>query len=187
MLPAAALALSLTACSFPLEEFRATPGLGGDAEPPADSGADGAEDTTVEDGGGGDTEPVDALQPCEALSSTYRVVEGRCYWIPAGKQKGGSGADAVCAAAGGRLVTVSSSEQTLVTELATTIAGELWIGLVKETGGGSGFVWVSGEPEPYTNWAAGFPKAGGQCVVSRADGLWENRNCADNNFALCER
>jgi hypothetical protein len=70
-----------------------------------------------------------------------------------------SDAETVAQAAGGHLVTVNDAdEQQWLTETFTD--GSLWIGLYQLPGSeepDQGFVWASGAPVTFTNWAGGEP------------------------------
>ena len=64
----------------------------------------------------------------------------------------------------------------------------VWFAALAAVTGLALFAWPGGafQPPTYLNWAPGSPTGGGQCVVIRTDGLWENRNCSDKHEVICE-
>ena len=100
-------------------------------------------------------------------------------------------AEAACQAVGADvfLATITSAqENALASSVVPNV--EVWLGgndLVAEMT----FVWVSGESFEYTNWRAGEPNNGDNedCITFQAQlgGVWDDRDCGDNQRVLCER
>jgi cysteine-rich repeat protein len=125
---------------------------------------------------------------------------GHCYWEENGWfNDSWGGRRGQCQDKGGHLVTLSSTEEN--TFVQGLHKGEVWIGATDnkkaDQQGPGAYVWVNGEPFVYKNWAPGEPNAaaGGcgvfdtcyeHCAVQREDGLWNDRQCGDENEAICE-
>jgi Lectin C-type domain len=151
--------------------------LPSDAQPTDDGGSDG-----MVDGSGPEQ---DARLDCAAVSgSTFTPPDAsgaHCYWLH-GTAANWLGAANACAAERGHLVTIdSSAETTFVLGLVTAFPSDdrLWIGATdghfSSEGPGSGpFVWITGEPMTYTNWASSGPS-------QQPDGL-----CQMCGTALCQ-
>lgn len=147
-----------------------------DAAPDSPSRPDGnpvTPDAHPTDDGGGidvlvDGSGPDARLDCAAVSGSTFTPPGannaHCYWLH-GTAANWLGAANACTAERGHLVTLGSgAETTFVLGLATTFPStdRLWIGATdgrfSSDGPGSGpFVWITGEPMTYTNWASSGP------------------------------
>jgi hypothetical protein len=103
-----------------------------------------------------------------------------------------------CTGQGGgryRLVIINDmAEQTFVQAEAGALAGRWWIGLDDNDTEGD-FRWVDGTPQrnggtiiSYDNFAPGEPNNdwGEDCGEIRAGGLWNDRECNDDNNFICE-
>lgn len=94
-----------------------------------------------------------------------------------------------CVDLGGNLVTIGSAEEnTLVRSLDPDT--DVWIGLNDRGAGNEGdFVWVSGEPVVFTNFAEGEPnnRLGEDCVHIRANADdWNDLACSRSLPYVCE-
>ena len=198
-----ALASSVTACSFP--EYATVPvdrnpdgAL--DTRGSSDSeGADTANDTLSIDSNNDVTDEVggdasDATDVAEVATKTCAELmgslhAGHCYWGIATVEPQ-SVAKKACADAGGHLVTIGDSAENAFF-LSISIATARWIGL--QAPGPStlktDYLWITGEPKPYENWAVGAPSGTGGCVrMIPTTGQWGDRRCGLDMFAaICER
>jgi hypothetical protein len=83
--------------------------------------------------------------------STYQLTSSPVTWLQA---------EAEAVALGGHLVTINNAdEQSLLIQLFGN-QEDLWIGFTDQTTEGT-WVWSSGEPVSYTNWAPGEPNNNG--------------------------
>lgn len=88
---------------------------------------------------------------------------------------------------GAHLATIeSAAENNIVDNLAG--GSDVWVGGNDQSIEGT-FVWVTGEPFIFTNWAAGEPNDnGGQdCLQVYGDGSWDDDSCAVSKPYVCER
>jgi Lectin C-type domain len=164
-----------------------------DAVAYVEAGADGATDGSVSG--------PDARIDCAAVAGGVMFTppggaNAHCYW-PHATAANWLGAANACRAEGGHLVTLASSAETtfvlgLVTPFPST--DRIWIGATdgrfSSDGPGSGpFIWITGEPMTYQNWANNGPTqqpdgkcntcAGAPCecehrVAMQSDGRWED-------------
>jgi hypothetical protein len=92
-----------------------------------------------------------------------------------------------CLAMAGRLVTIdSAAENELVRSL---VAGtqRIWIGLTDQVVERV-FVWESGAPLTYTNWATGEPNSQlNDCVELNGGAYWNEEDCAFLDAFVCEQ
>ena len=94
-------------------------------------------------------------------------------------------AAATCAKHGARLVSFRSlADQE---RISRRYQGPIWIGARSDDKTGE-FVWVSGEPMSFRDFAPGEPNllAAQHCVALDIDGRWYNRECSDRNRFVCE-
>lgn len=100
-------------------------------------------------------------------------------------------AHASCSGAlGGHLVTLAdANEDYFVWWNVMQTGGITWIGFNDQTTEGS-FVWTTGQPVTYTNWASGEPNNSGgneDCAEMRyLDFEWNDNNCGTNRTYICE-
>ena len=112
-----------------------------------------------------------------------------------------AGAKAACDQRGAHLVTISSDEENALAQKLTNDGK--WIGAyedVASTSPGTGaYVWLTGEPFTYMNWAPNEPNraqyfCGGptnahcyeHCVVVLGDGTWADHRCETPDGYVCE-
>lgn len=137
-------------------------------------------------------DPPDAyVQPC--VEGDDQVVDpqtGHCYVIYRTAVATWTDAQAGCYAIGGHLVTSNSQAEN---NLFSALAGldDVWAGGNDLTLEGS-WVWVTGEPMPYSNWRDGEPNNSNgleHCMVVEGDngGLWDDRPCDRQYGYICER
>lgn len=135
---------------------------------------------------------VDAPPRCDDLPAgfLYLPETGHCYYRAEGGKKPGDGLAAACSLGPtDHPITVGAHEAELARAFAIAASDEHWIGLRSSSGTASAdFRWPTGEASSFRRWATDFPKSGnGLCVIVRKDGDWENRQCVDQYFAICER
>lgn len=101
-----------------------------------------------------DATATDNCPPTSMPGYIYKgTFEGHTYFVSTFAQNGATAIN-TAAATGGHLATISSAAEN---NFIATIAGGLaWIGLTDQDSE-SNFVWVTGEPFVYTNWAPGEP------------------------------
>jgi hypothetical protein len=181
---------------------------------PAPTDAKPATDTNPSLDGASDAgSSPDARFDCAAVpgGTTFTPpgsANAHCYWVHSGTNNW-LGAVTVCAAERGHLVTVgSNAETTFLLGLAApfSINDRIWIGATdgrfSSDGPGSGpFVWITGEPMTYMNWASagsgqqpdGLCKScsGTPCECEHradmmSDGRWEDLYEALYHRYVCE-
>ena len=119
-----------------------------------------------------------------ALDGPYYAQVSSAYWVHEGRRylnigsRTWSDAEAYAQSLGGHLVTIN--DQAEQDWLYSTFRGfgDIWIGIndVEEEGT---WVWSSGEPVAYTNWAGDEPNSGGSydgAFVDDGNGLWYDRH-----------
>ena len=99
-------------------------------------------------------------------------------------------AQADCVTRGGHLVVEDKQDEFLV--VATGMAplsdtDRFWIGLHDPPPDDNTFVWVTGLRLVDPHWAGTEPSNSGDCVNSRNDGIWGDRNCAELKWYACEK
>lgn len=101
---------------------------------------------------------------------------GHCYYLVSAANWNAAEAFAV-STLGGHLVTISdAAENNFVLTTFVTSSTQPWIGL-NDAASENNFVWSSGEPVMYTNWAGGEPNnSGGEDHVQ----MWPNGTWNDN-------
>ncbi|MBI5387108.1 MAG: VCBS repeat-containing protein [Verrucomicrobia bacterium] len=85
-------------------------------------------------------------------------------------------AEAAAVTLGGHLATINNQAENTWVNQTFTGSGELWLGLNDLALKGS-YVWSSGEPFTYNNWAGGQPNNGSgyeDCARMYADGRWDD-------------
>jgi cysteine-rich repeat protein len=90
-------------------------------------------------------------------------------------------ADDQCKEQGGRLVSYATAEEFAEVSMQLPLDGPTWIGLEQVS---SGWRWVDGAPETFSNWAAGFP-LDHPFAKQLVNGEWESTTSEVLPF-LCE-
>jgi hypothetical protein len=128
-----------------------------------------------------DGDPLDAhFRATIPSDGSYYAAVGS-YWVSNGRAYVVTGslrwpqAEESAQLAGAHLVTVSDqAEQDWLYATFGPLLGHFWIGLSDAAEEGT-WVWSSGEPVSYTNWASGEPNSGSSydyALVHSDDGLW---------------
>jgi hypothetical protein len=142
-------------------------GSGSDAQVGADSPTrlDGSSNDASQAFDGNDGSSQDAHFDCTAVSNGATFTPpgasaAHCYWLHS-TANNWLGAVNACAAERGHLVTLSSSAETMFVQSLVPFASTdlIWIGATdgrfSSDGPGSGpFMWITGEPMTYQNWAS---------------------------------
>ena len=177
---------------------RGPPGLKGDRGAPGDKGAKGESvlpDITalkqqVEDLRG-------QLQNLQVAFSHYKKAElfpsgrsvGDKIFKTVGSQKTFEGAQEMCSQAGGQVASPrSAAENAALQELITAQNQAAFLSMTDSKKEGT-FVYPSGEPLVYSNWASGEPNnAGGaeNCVEMYTNGKWNDKSCGEQRLVVCE-
>lgn len=146
-----------------------------------------ARDTGVADGGAAaDADrcppPGDAAA-CPEGGVTWR---GHCYFSPPGGSdyKPLAAANDLCAPLGAYLVTVTCAEEALhVNQLDPN--SDTALGAESFDDGGT-WKWLTGEPFAFTDWAAGEPANGWNCLTRNKSLKWESAPCGSTRYIICE-
>jgi hypothetical protein len=205
--------------SFPVDtagESSGSRGSGTDAiDTGRDAGVSGARDAGSSDGGsardagtlpreldasappnGGNVNEPDASSPRPPAPCPGLVFEGSCYEF-FDEQVSWSHAEERCAAWGGQLASVESSEEDAFMSAWPALMGVpllngagLWLGGTDALGDGD-FRWQGDRPLGFTGWAADQPNngTGVDCIEKRNDFAqgWYDRRCTDGERYVCER
>ena len=133
-------------------------------------------------------------------SAVPYTVNGRvhCYWR-VGSSNSFNDSNIKCQNAGAHLATIlTAGENALVLSLCPTTDPRYWIGgsdgQPKSSSTQAQYGWITGEPNPYVNWASLQPDwaaCGTGCYQHRVairsvDGKWEDRSESDSEDAICE-
>jgi hypothetical protein len=134
---------------------------------------------------GGRDAGVEGGAPCtEPRAVTFG---GHCYF-PTTTRTSWTASNMGCQAAGAHLVTITSAgEQAAVAPLSSN--QDRWIGMNRPVLSltANSYVWLTGEPVAYTNWAQGEPNFSGECVRIQTSGTWADNQCTNSAYAICER
>ncbi|KAM5236485.1 pulmonary surfactant-associated protein D [Ctenodactylus gundi] len=177
---------------------RGPPGSKGDRGAPGDKGAKG------ESGLPGITalrQQVEALreqlQSLQAAFSRYKKAvlfpDGRSVgdkiFKTAGTEKTFEGAREVCTQAGGQMASpLSAAENSALQQLATAQNKAAFLSMTDVRTEGT-FVYPSGKPLVYSNWAPGEPNNDGgaeNCVEIFTNGKWNDKACGQPQLVICE-
>jgi C-type mannose receptor len=160
--------------------------------PPSDLDASAAADAAD-----GSTPPsVDASTPAPSDPCPGLVFEGSCYEF-FGEPTSWSEAEARCAAWGGHLASVESSEEDAFIGAWPALTGVplldgsgLWLGGTDALRDGD-FRWWDDRPLNFADWAPDQPNngTGVDCIEKRNDSTqrWYDRRCTDGERYVCER
>ncbi|XP_029771515.1 pulmonary surfactant-associated protein D isoform X2 [Suricata suricatta] len=174
------------------------PGLKGDRGAPGDKGAKG--ESGLPD--------ISALrQQVEGLRgqlrllqnafSQYRKVElfpngrgvGEKIFKTGGFEKSFEAAQQVCIQAGGQLASPrSAAENAALQQLVTLENKAAFLGITDIKTEGK-FIYPTGEPLVYSNWAPGEPNNNGgaeNCVEIFTNGKWNDKACGERRLVVCE-
>jgi len=91
----------------------------------------------------------------------------------------------ICESLGGHLVTIMSPDEN---SAVTSFGEQLWMGLNDIAQEGH-WVWVTGEPVPYTDWASGEPRSSEHDCARLYHGDWYSFRCnylGDRCDTMCE-
>lgn len=174
------------------------PGLKGDRGAPGDKGAkgeSGIQDITAL------RQQVEALrgqvQHLQNTFSQYRKVDlfpngravGEKIFKTGGFEKNFEDAQLVCMQAGGQMASPrSAAENEAVQQLATAYNKAAFLSVTDIKTEGK-FIYPSGEPLVYSNWAPGEPNNNGgseNCVEIFTNGKWNDKSCGEQRLVVCE-
>lgn len=173
------------------------PGLKGDRGAPGDKGAkgeSGIQDITAL------RQQVEALrgqvQHLQNTFSQYRKdlfpngrAVGEKIFKTGGFEKNFEDAQLVCMQAGGQMASPrSAAENEAVQQLATAYNKAAFLSVTDIKTEGK-FIYPSGEPLVYSNWAPGEPNNNGgseNCVEIFTNGKWNDKSCGEQRLVVCE-
>jgi len=138
--------------------------------------------------GAGSDSAVDTPIGGKCTEAGAKAFSGHCYF-PLAATKTWDDAKSECAAAGGHLVTITSSEESTAVE-AMVSGSERWIGLRRDVGSppvDASFKWITGEAATYKSWAPGEPNTSNECARILGAGHWGAQPCSRALAAICER
>ncbi|XP_006163812.1 pulmonary surfactant-associated protein D [Tupaia chinensis] len=177
---------------------RGPPGLKGDRGAPGDRGAKGESGlpdiTSLK-------QQVEALQGqvqhLQAVFSQYKKAElfpdgrgiGEKIFKTGGFEKSFQDAQKECTQAGGQLASPrSAAENAAVQQLAIAQNKAAFLSMTDAHTEGK-FVYPTGEPLVYSNWAPGEPNNNGgaeNCVEIFTNGKWNDKACREQRLVICE-
>lgn len=162
--------------------------VGGSGGSGGAGGGSGGSGGSAQDGAV-DAQPPDAQLCTGGQAAAIDPQTGHCYVFFSGVLIFDD-AEASCRALGlgWHLATLTSAAEDLFVQ-ALVGQTQTWFGF-DNIADGVNFVWVTGEPVSYTNWAPGEPNAGANaCARLRPDlnYLWADQPCASTYAYLCER
>jgi len=91
-----------------------------------------------------------------------------------------------CQSQGGYVVELNTPEESDIIYANQDLLGIhwFWLGLNRIS---DDWVWISGDPLDWTNWADGYPKHDADCAnVGRDPFEWYDLSCSSTNCVLCE-
>lgn len=95
----------------------------------------------------------------------------------------------MCSQAGGQVASPrSEAENAALLQLITARNKAAFLSMTDAKTEGT-FVYPSGEPLVYSNWAPGEPNNHGgaeNCVEMLTNGKWNDRSCKDHRLVVCE-
>ncbi|XP_013361785.1 PREDICTED: pulmonary surfactant-associated protein D isoform X2 [Chinchilla lanigera] len=106
-----------------------------------------------------------------------------------GAEKSFEGAQKICSQAGGQTASPrSAAENAALQELVTAQNKAAFLSMTDSKKEGT-FVYPSGEPLVYSNWAPGEPNNNGgaeNCVEIFTNGKWNDKACGEHRLVVCE-
>jgi cysteine-rich repeat protein len=107
-----------------------------------------------------------------------------CYRFVVDDDKNWDDAKSACESSGGYLATVTSLQE--VEFVRPHLVDKTWLGMRLSFGS---WTWVTKEPNCWASWSEGEPNPSfvEHCVESRTDGTWNNVECDQTRYYVCER
>ena len=131
------------------------------------------------------------LFPGKCDQDWFDIGKQRCYKLVKEAKRFGH-AQKVCYYQGAHIVSILNEEENdFIFRMTRAFIYEtnkhaIWIGLQRRSSD-SKLHWVDDKPLDYHNWAPGEPDSNGACVKMIHKAWWEDTDCSQQLFFVCER